>query len=110
MGCLWMGLPVVSRSGPWIASRYGASLLGNLGAPQWVGADAPGFVDAAERLAADPAALAQVRAGLRDRLRASPLLDGAALARKLEAAYRNIWRDWCASRVRANMTADSQNP
>ena len=109
MGCLWMGLPVVSRSGAWIASRYGASLLGNLGAPQWVGADAAGFVDAAERLAADPAALAQVRAGLRDRLRASTLLDGAALARKVEAAYRGIWRDWCASRVHANMTDRSRN-
>jgi protein O-GlcNAc transferase len=109
MGCLWMGLPVVSRSGPWIASRYGASLLGNLGAPQWVGADAAGFVDAVERLAADPGTLAQVRAGLRDRLRASSLLDGAALARKVEAAYRGIWRDWCTSRAHANMAGTVGN-
>lgn len=108
MGCLWMGLPVVSLGGPWITSRYGASLLASLGEPQWAASDTAGFIDAAARLAADPAALAQLRAGMRDRLRASPLLDGAGLARRVEAAYRAIWRDWCGGRVRANMPAASE--
>jgi protein O-GlcNAc transferase len=98
MGCLWMGLPVVSLSGPWLASRYGASLLGHLGAPRWAAANAAGFLDAAAELASDPQALAELRAGMRARLRASPLLDGAALARGIDAAYRDIWREWCRGR------------
>ena len=95
LGCLWMGLPVVSLSGDLSASRYGASLLGHFGAPEWLGQDEAGFVDAAARLALDTAALAHTRAGLRARLRASDLLDGASLAREVEAAYRGVWEDWC---------------
>lgn len=95
LGCLWMGLPVVSLSGAGSASRYGASLLGHLGAPQWLGQDSASFVDAAARLALDTAALARTRSGLRAWLRASPLLDGASLARDIESAYRGIWQDWC---------------
>src|SRR3989338_7777659 len=38
----------------------------------------------------------QMRAGLRARMASSPLCDGHAFARKIEAAYREIWRTWCA--------------
>ncbi len=95
LGCLWMGLPVVSLSGAASVSRFGASLLGHFGAPQWLGQDSAGFVDAAVRLALDTAALARTRSELRARLLASPLLDGASLARDIESAYRGIWQDWC---------------
>jgi predicted O-linked N-acetylglucosamine transferase (SPINDLY family) len=29
-------------------------------------------------------------------MQASPLMDGAAFARDIEAAYRQMWRQWCA--------------
>jgi len=40
-----------------------------------------------------------VRAGLRARLASSPLLDAPAFARDVEAAWRDMWRQWCARDV-----------
>ncbi|HVZ35551.1 MAG TPA: hypothetical protein VG963_24165, partial [Polyangiaceae bacterium] len=41
--------------------------------------------------------LATTRRTLRARLLASPLLDHAGVTRDLEAAYREMWRSWCAT-------------
>lgn len=93
---LWMGVPVVSRSGRSGASRSAISLLTNAGLPQLVAGSWEGYIDTALRLAADLPALAQLRATLRERLRASPLLDAQGFTRDLEALYRDAWRRWCA--------------
>jgi protein O-GlcNAc transferase len=88
---LWMGVPVVTLVGDRHAARVGASLLTRIGAGDWIAADAPGFAGIAAALVADPAGLARIRAGLRARLAASPLCDGARLARAVEAVYRGLW-------------------
>ncbi len=93
---LWMGVPVVSRSGRSGASRSGASLLANAGLERLVAGSWEGYVEIAARLATDLPALAQMRATLRERLRASPLLNAAGFTRELEALYRDAWRKWCA--------------
>jgi predicted O-linked N-acetylglucosamine transferase (SPINDLY family) len=46
-------------------------------------------------LAADLPRLAELRAGLRDRVQGSPLADGPRYTRQVEAAYRGMWRRWC---------------
>ncbi len=99
---LWMGVPVVSRSGRSAASRYGASLLANARLAQLVAHSWEGYVDIALGLAADLPALAQLRATLRERLRASPLLDAAGFTRDLESLYRDAWRKWCARPAERN--------
>jgi len=87
---LWMGVPVLTLAGRTHAARVGVGLLHSLGASAWV-ADSPRrFVDTAVRLAADAAALAEVRAGLRARMAASRLCDGPAYARAVETAYAAI--------------------
>jgi predicted O-linked N-acetylglucosamine transferase (SPINDLY family) len=87
---LWMGVPVVSLAGPVHASRMGLSILSSAGAADWVAADEAGFVAIGARLAADLPALAAIRAGLRDRLRAAPLLDEAAHAAALDAFFLEL--------------------
>jgi len=59
--------------------------------------DADGFVRVAAGLASDRARLALLRAGLRQRLAASPLLDADAYAARFHAALRSAWRDHCAA-------------
>ena len=98
---LWMGVPVITRSGRCAASRSGASLLTHAGLAHLVAHSWDGYVDIALGLAADLPALAQLRAILRERLRASPLLDAEGFTRDLEALYRGAWRSWCARSTRS---------
>jgi predicted O-linked N-acetylglucosamine transferase (SPINDLY family) len=84
---LWMGVPVVSRAGDVHMSRVGASLLRCAGLDELVAESDAQYVELAVALAGDAPRRARLRAGLRDRLRASPLLDHARCARGLEQCY-----------------------
>ena len=94
---LWMGAPVVTLAGDRHASRMGLSFMSVIGLPEFVARTPDEYVAIAARFAADLPALANIRAGMRDRINSSPLVDGARYTRNLEAAYRAVWRDWCAS-------------
>ncbi len=98
---VWMGVPVVGRSGRSAISRSSVSLLTNAGLARLVAGSWDEYVDIAIGLAADLPALAQLRATLRERLRASPLLDAEGFTRDLEALYRGAWRSWCARSTRS---------
>jgi predicted O-linked N-acetylglucosamine transferase (SPINDLY family) len=93
---LWMGVPVISMTGPTATARGGASLLAAVGLEQFIAQDAEHYVAIASRLAADMQHLASVRAGLRQRMSASPLCDAGRFTRNLETAYRSMWSTWCA--------------
>lgn len=106
---LWMGVPVVSFAGASHVARVGLSLLSNLGLGELVARDLDGYVDLALALARAPERLAALRAGLRARMAAAPLLDGPGFTGELESAYREMWRQWCAWRsdLRAAQSASS---
>ncbi len=92
---LWMGAPVVTLEGNRFVSRVGSTILHNAGAGEFVARTPEDYIEIAERLAADREG--QARAGLRERMRASPLCDSAAFTRDLGEAYREIWKRWCAA-------------
>ena len=56
------------------------------------------YAEIAVNLARDLPRLASLRATLREKMKASPLLDAPRFARNLEAAYRGAWQRWCATR------------
>ena len=90
---LWMGVPVVTLCGDLHAARVGASLLGWLGLSDLVAADADDFVRICARLAGDADGAAALRAGLRDRVRASLLVDEAGFVREIERCYQTVWTE-----------------
>ncbi len=92
---LWMGMPVVVLAGRTSVARVGVSLLRNLGLDELIAETPDGYVEAACRLAADLGRLRELRAGMRARMTTSPLLDGPGFTRRLETAYREMWRRRC---------------
>jgi predicted O-linked N-acetylglucosamine transferase (SPINDLY family) len=77
-------------------SREGAAALRLVGLHDLVASGVDDYIAKATTLAAGPARLAAPRAGLRDRIRASPLADGGGLARRVESVYRRTWHARCA--------------
>ncbi len=92
---LWMGVPSIMMEGDRYASRFGGSGVLALGLGELIARDVDEYVAIAAALAGDLPRLAELRRTLRGRLAASPLADAAVFARKLEAAYRQMWRTWC---------------
>ena len=84
---LWMGLPCVTLTGQSFASRMGYALLKEIGLEELSAASADEYVAIAVALAHDPQRLSAMRAGMRDRLRASMLGDESGFTHRLEAAY-----------------------
>ncbi|MGF7212262.1 putative O-linked N-acetylglucosamine transferase (SPINDLY family) [Skermanella aerolata] len=94
---LWMGVPVVTLPGRRFCARHSLSHVTVLGYPEWVASDPDGYVRIVAGLAQHTGYLEELRAGMRARMAASPLCDGAAFTRDLEAAYREMWRQYCAT-------------
>jgi len=86
-----MGVPVVTLRGDRHAARVGASLLGWLGLTDLVAGDVEEFVRICARLAGDVGGAVSRRAGLRERLRASLLVDEAGFTREIERCYQTVW-------------------
>jgi predicted O-linked N-acetylglucosamine transferase (SPINDLY family) len=91
----WMGVPTLTLIGKTVVGRAGYSQLCNLRLPELAARTPEEFVANAVRLAGNLSGLKELRAGLRQRMSASPLMDGPRFARNVEQVYRQIWRKWC---------------
>jgi predicted O-linked N-acetylglucosamine transferase (SPINDLY family) len=87
---LWMGVPVVTCPGETFASRHSLSHLSNVGLTETIARDLDEYVELAVSLASDLPRLAALRAGLRERMAASPLCDGPRFARQFMELLRGI--------------------
>jgi protein O-GlcNAc transferase len=95
MDTLWMGVPLVTLAGDRFSSRMGVTILTNAGLSELIAADEAQYVEIAAALASDDGRLRSLRHNLRERVMQSPLMDQAAFARDMEAAYRSMWQIWC---------------
>ncbi len=92
---LWMGVPVLTMTGPSSRQCQCAGVLRRVGLTDWVAGDAEDFVLRAVGWAGRLDELARLRAGMRDRLLSSPLRQPETVARGLETAFRIMHRRWC---------------
>ena len=93
---LWQGVPVVTLAGRTHAARVGVSLLTNVGLPELIAANTDDYIRIAASLATDLPRLSEWRATLREKMKASPLMNAPRFTRNVEHAYREMWRAWCA--------------
>lgn len=85
---LWMGVPVLCLRGEQIISRQSAAVSRAARVEGFTAEQLEGYRQLAVAWSRDLDRLASVRAGLRDRVAASPLCDAAGCTRDLEDAYR----------------------
>ena len=94
---LWMGVPVVTLAGSIPPHRGGVSVLSNSGVPEWITSTPDQYIATAVALAGDVPGLCSLRTSLRGQMNRSPIADAARNANGLEAAFRQMWAQWCNS-------------
>jgi predicted O-linked N-acetylglucosamine transferase (SPINDLY family) len=104
---LWMGVPVLTFAGPVPQQNQAASILRMLDLNEWVTETEDAFVDQAVSAAARLDELAGLRAGLRDRM--SRTFEDAlgTTALEFDAAFRTMWRRWCAGEKPQSFTVQT---
>ena len=92
-----MGVPVVTRYGHRHGSRFGYSLLKNMGLGELTASSEEEYIRIAAALAGDRELLEGLHASLRTMMQKSPLMDARGYVRDVEAAYEKIWKEWLNS-------------
>jgi protein O-GlcNAc transferase len=98
MHAVWMGVPVLSLAGDALVKRQGLLVLPHLGLGDWVVEEIEEYVQKAVSAAKDLPGLADLRATLRARVIESDIAHPENEARCMAAAFREMWRCWCAGR------------
>jgi predicted O-linked N-acetylglucosamine transferase (SPINDLY family) len=88
---LWMGLPLVTCEGETFAARVASSILRAAGLPELVTGTPEAYEALAIELATNRARHAALRETLQSRRLSQALFDAQAFARKLEAAYSEMY-------------------
>jgi predicted O-linked N-acetylglucosamine transferase (SPINDLY family) len=94
---LWMGVPTLTVAGLTPPARQGAAIMGQVGLDGFTATDEADFVEKGIYWAHHLAALAAVRAGLRERCRQSPVLQPDLIVDAFERSLRQMWQRWCDS-------------
>ena len=84
---LWMGLPILTRSGRTFASRMAGSLLRAAGLPELIATSVAEYEEKAVALAHDPGKAAAMRRYLEEGRAANPLFDIPRIVREIEDAF-----------------------
>lgn len=98
---LWMGVPLLTIRGNRLVSRMGHSINQAAGLADWTAIDAEEFIAKAQYCADHLEVLADIRAGLRAQLQATPLLQAERFAAHFVDGLWAMWaekRDSCLRR------------
>jgi predicted O-linked N-acetylglucosamine transferase (SPINDLY family) len=87
---MWMGCPVVTRAGFTHVSRVGVSLLTAVGLEQFIAKNREDYVAKVTALAGNTDRLSTLRIRMRERLKASPLMDASGFSREFEKALMQM--------------------
>ena len=90
---LYMGVPVVSRYGERHGSRFGLSILSNIGLEELAVASYDEYINRAVALASDWELLAILKKNLRTMMKKSPLMDSKNYLREIQEAFIKILND-----------------
>jgi len=93
---LWMGVPALSWPGDRAQGRNGMMMIKAAGLADFIVESRAAFVDRAVAASAETARLAALRPRLREAMRRTAIGDQIAFCRSVEAAYRGMWRKFCA--------------
>lgn len=89
---LWMGVPVVTWPQSRVVSRQTFAYLSAIGLAELAARDADDYVRIAVELATDRERLTELRSGMRQRMRTSPLMDVSGFTRELEHALIDLYQ------------------
>ncbi|MBR2518673.1 MAG: hypothetical protein IKE46_02625 [Selenomonadaceae bacterium] len=89
----WMGVPVVSLYGSRHGTRFGLSMLTNVGLPELAVDNVDDYISRAVMLANDTELLTLLRRNLRGMMKNSPLMDGKTYIRNIEKVFAQILVD-----------------
>ena len=91
LDALWMGVPVITLAGASHVGRVGVSQMSNLGLQELIAKNQNDYVNIAVELAGNIEKLSALRAGMRERMLASPLMNVQRFTRNLEQGYEQMW-------------------
>ena len=91
---LYMGVPVISYYTERHSTRFTYSLLANIGLAELASVRMEDYVEKAVALAGDLGLLDALHRGMRERMKASPVMDQERYIREMEDCYRAIWEAW----------------
>ncbi len=108
-----MGVPVINRYGTRHGSRFGFSLMNNLGHPEWCAESDGEYVEKAVMFAMDRARLDSLHNSLRRELEDSALTDTAEYVEEVQRLYQKLYNDRKTSEENISITdtpADAPQP
>lgn len=91
---LYMGVPVITLEGSRHGTRFGSSLLKNMGLDVLVATNWDEYEDIAVCLAKNPEIIKLFHCSLRETMMKSPVMNARLYVTSVENAYKKIWSDF----------------
>lgn len=88
---LWMGVPTLTLAGRSMLERQGVAMMSSAGLADWVAQTPDDYVEKAAAFAMATDELAQLRRGLREHVRGSPMFDTRRFVEHFQDALEGMW-------------------